>query len=130
MLLLKIYLSLGLLTGYATLSNQECSKEPIIKSIKTTYPTEGTWVKIPKGTKIVTMQVEAENTETVLFWIIPTGTQTWTERKLIGFDLKGNEYDTNFSLTWNINKPYSHDHLYIQALGDGIANELINLSMN
>ncbi|GGI11546.1 hypothetical protein [Gottfriedia solisilvae] len=130
MLLLKIFLSLGLFTDYATLINQEYSKVPNIKNLKTNYPKEGTWVKIPKGAKIVTLQVEAENTETVLFWIIPTGTQTWTERKLIGYDIKEGENDTNFSLTWKINKPYLHDHIYIQALGDGIANELINLSMN
>ncbi|MFC0414065.1 hypothetical protein ACFFHH_01070 [Cytobacillus solani] len=84
-----------------------------------------------KGTKEITFKVKAANTETVLFWLIPTGTQTWTERRLIGYDIKENENDNNFSLTWNIDKPYLHDHLHIQAIGEGIVtNDIINLSMN
>ncbi|MEO4052617.1 hypothetical protein [Solibacillus sp. CAU 1738] len=75
--------------------------------------------------------MEAENTDTVLFWLIPTGTQTWTERKLIGYDIQENQNDHHFSLTWHINMPYLHDHLHIQAIGDGIvANDTINLSMD
>lgn len=84
-----------------------------------------------KGTKEITFKVKAANTETVLFWLIPTGAQTWTERRLIGYDIKENEKDNNFSLTWNIDKPYLHDHLHIQAIGEGIVtNDIINLSMN
>ena len=106
------------------------SSKPVIKSIYTDFPKEGTWVQIPKGTKNLTFHAEAENTETILFWLIPTGTQTWTERKLIGYDIRENETDNNFSLTWNIDKPYLLDHLYIQAIGDGVVEQdEINLYM-
>ncbi|MEH7484801.1 hypothetical protein V7157_27770, partial [Neobacillus drentensis] len=82
-----------------------------------------------KGTKKITFKVKAENTETVLFWLMPTGTQTWNQRKLIGSDIKEDDKDNKFTLTWNIDRPYLLDHLHIQALGEGIANDTINLIM-
>ena len=106
------------------------SSKTEIKNIYTDYPKDGTWVQIPKGTKKITFHVEAVNTETILFWLIPTGTQTWTERKLIGYDIRENETDNNFSLTWNIDKPYLLDHLYIQAIGEEmVEQDIINLYM-
>ena len=132
-MILKLFLVLNIITAFQPFISQESppiSSKPEIKSITTDFPKEGTWVQIPKGTKKLTFQVEAENTDTVLFWLIPTGTQTWTERKLIGYDIREDKYDTNFSLTWSIDKPYLHDHLYIQAIGDGIVEqEEINLYM-
>jgi len=104
LILIKLYIALGLFNGYPTYINQ-VSKVPTIDSLKSDYPMEGTWVRIPKGSKKITFKVQAENTDTILFWLIPTGTQTWTERKLIGYDLKENENDNSFSFTWNINKP-------------------------
>ena len=80
--------------------------------------------------KLLTFHVEAENTETILFWLIPTGTQTWTERKLIGYDIRENQTDNNFTLTWNIDKPYLNDHLHVQAIGEEIVEQdIINLYM-
>lgn len=73
--------------------------------------------------------MKAENTETVLFWLIPTGTQTWNQRELIGYDIKKDKDNNTFSLTWNIDRPL-HDHLQIQALGEGISNDMINLEMH
>jgi hypothetical protein len=85
------------------------------------------WVGIPKGTKKITIYVEAKDTETVLFWLIPTGTQTWNERELIGYDIN-DDNDNKFSLTWEINKPFLHNHLQVQALGmDGIS-DIINIT--
>lgn len=128
MLLFKTYLALGLLGGHPGYINQ-VSKEPVIISLKAGYPTDGSWIKIPKGTREITFKVQSENTETILFWLIPTGTQTWTERKLIGYDIKENENDNNFSFVWNIDQSYLHDHLSIQALGEGITSNIINLQM-
>ena len=132
-MILKLFLALNILTACQPFISQESptsSSKPEIKSIYTDYPKDGTWVQIPKGTKKITFHVEAENTETILFWLIPTGTQTWTERKLIGYDIRENQTDNNFSLTWNIDKPYLHDHLYIQAIGDEIVEQdVINLYM-
>jgi len=132
-MLLKLVIALNILTAFQPFISQEnpiTSLKPEIKSIYTDYPKEGNWVQIPKGTKKITFHVEAENTETILFWLIPTGTQTWTERKLIGYDIRENQTDKNFSLTWNINKLSLYDHLYIQAIGDGIVEQdVINLYM-
>ncbi|WP_262173663.1 hypothetical protein [Saccharococcus sp. Marseille-Q5394] len=132
-MILKLFLAVNILTAHLPFINQESpitTPTPSIKRIYTDYPKDGIWVLIPKGTKQITFYVEAENTETVLFWLIPTGTQTWTERKLIGYDIRENPTDSNFSLTWAIDKPYLHDHLHVQALGDEILEQdIINLSM-
>lgn len=132
-MILKLLLAVNILTAHQPFINQEspiASPKPSIKRIYTDYPNDGNWVQIPKGTMNITFYVEAENTETVLFWLIPTGTQTWTERKLIGYDIRDNPTDHNFSITWTIDKPYLHDHLHIQALGEEILEQdSINLSM-
>ena len=131
-MILKLFLALNIITVFQPFISQESptSSKPEIKSIYTDFLKEGIWVSIPKGTKKITFHVEAENTDTILFWLIPTGTQTWTERKLIGYDIRENETDNNFSLTWNIDKPYLLDHLYIQAIGDGVVEQdEINLYM-
>jgi len=60
---------------------------------------------------------------------MPTGTQTWNDRKLIGYDIKKGEKDNGFSLTWEGDQPSLLNHLHIQALGDEIANDTINLIM-
>ncbi|MCM3743777.1 hypothetical protein M3193_06445 [Sporosarcina luteola] len=132
-MILKLFLAINILTAIQPFINQHSpitSSNPDLKRIYTDYPKDGNWVQIPKGTKNITFYVEAENTETVLFWLIPTGTQTWTERKLIGYDIRENPTDNIFSLTWTIDKSYLHDHLHVQALGDEILEQdTINLSM-
>ncbi|WP_404427031.1 hypothetical protein LG296_12950 [Ureibacillus chungkukjangi] len=129
-MLLKIFLALNILTVLQVHDTTYQSPRPEIKSINSNYTKDGIWISIPKGTKKITFHVEAENTETVLFWLIPTGTQTGVERKLIGYDIQKNQTDHNFYLTWNIDKSSLHDHLYIQAIGEEqVTNEIINLSM-
>ncbi|QHE52417.1 hypothetical protein [Pontibacillus sp. HMF3514] len=105
---------------------------PDIKSIETNYPKNGIWVQIPKGTDEITFNVKAENTQTVLFWLISTGTQTWTERILIGYDIKENDTDNIFTLNWKINKDSLHDHLHVQGLGENPLNfnKIIHLYKN
>ncbi len=130
MIILRSFLVLSLLTTLQPVENQNViSQPPKIISIYTDYPKNGVWVKIPKGTKKITFNVKADNTETVLFWLMPTGTQTWNQRKLIGYDIKEDDKDNQFSLTWIIDRPSLLDHLHIQALGEGIANETVNLIM-
>ena len=132
MIIIKTLLTLSLLTTFQPINKQYAVfHTPKIISIDTEFPKEGNWIIIPKGTKKITFTVKAKNTETVLFWLIPTGTQTWKERKLIGYDIKKNDNDNEFSLIWDIDRPFLHDHLHIQALGngEGISNEIINLSM-
>lgn len=132
-MILKLFLALNFLTAFQpniSQDNPSRSPNPRILNISTDYHNDGNWIQIPKGTKEITFEVKAVNTETVLYWLIPTGTQTWTERKLIGYDIKENQNDNDFSLTWRIDKPYLHDILHIQALGEGVSNGIINLSMN
>jgi hypothetical protein len=131
-MILKIFFAINILTSFQPNMSQDTPSQPPnpeILSISTDYPKDGNWIQIPKGTKEITFEVKATNTETVLYWLIPTGTQTWTERKLIGYDIK-DQIDNDFSLTWKIDKPYLHDHLHIQAIGEGVSNDIINLSMN
>jgi hypothetical protein len=88
MLILKLLISVGLFCnlGMMTANNEITVPPPkVIKSTYTNIPETDNWVIVPKGTKEITISVKAENTETVLFWLIPTGTQTWWERRLIGY---------------------------------------------
>jgi hypothetical protein len=129
-MILKSCIVLNLLTAYHSVENQQVVLgTPKIISVYTDYPKDGIWVQIPKGTKKITFNVKANNTESVLFWLMPTGTQTWNQRKLIGYDIKEDDKDNQFTLTWNIDRPSLLHHLHIQALGDGIANDTINLIM-
>ena len=58
---------------------------------------------------------------------MPTGTQTWNQRRLIGYDIKKHDEDGHFSLTWVIDRPSLLEHLHIQVLGEGIANKTVML---
>ncbi|MEH7442957.1 hypothetical protein V7201_11685 [Bacillus sp. JJ1122] len=98
---------------------------PKIEKFYTSIPEIDNWVSVPQGTDEITIYVEAKNTETVLFWIIPTGIQQWYERKLIGYDIK-DDGDNKFSLTWKI-PGHLQDHLEVQALGE---NELTGSILN
>lgn len=117
-------------TTHQSVENQKVvAPPPKIISFYTNYPKDGNWVRIPKGAKNITFNVHAENTETVLFWLVPSGTETWYERKLIGYDIKKDDKDNQFSLTWIIDKKPLLTHFHIQALGEGIANDSFNLIM-
>ncbi|MEK4339110.1 hypothetical protein [Brevibacillus sp. FSL L8-0710] len=116
---------LSLLSGFFDQQAEE-SRRTVITSISTDLPKEGNWWRVPKGVKQLTIQVEAKNAETVLFWIIPTGTQTWGERELIGYDKNGSD---GWSLTWRFGDRKFHDHIQVQAIGDEtVANEIINVT--
>ncbi|WP_225229664.1 hypothetical protein [Sporosarcina quadrami] len=82
---------------------------------------------VPEGVRTMTISVEAENVDTVLFWITPTGTETWGERTLIGYDIDGSD---GWSTTWEFGDRIFLDHITVQALGsDSVtqASESINL---
>lgn len=125
MSVMKIFLSLALLTYVQPIK----PSAPEIVSISSNFPEKENWVQIPKGTKKITFDVKANNTETVLFWLIPTGTGTWNQTKLIGYDIKTDQQDNTFTLTWSIDRSYLHDHLYVQAIGEGTENVSLNLQM-
>ncbi|MBT2641903.1 hypothetical protein J7I80_06680 [Bacillus sp. ISL-41] len=108
----------------------------VIQSAYTNIPETNNWVTVPKGTEEITIYVEADNTETVLFWLIPTGTQTWWERTLIGYAINTDKEGTfnspqTFSLTWKIDKPFLHDHIEVQLIGmnEATSGGSINITM-
>jgi len=64
--------------------------------------------------------VEAENVETLLFWIFEIGTGTWEERTLIGYDIDGSD---GWAIKWEFGERIFHDHIVIQALGIDAATQ-------
>ena len=138
MLILKMFISVSLFCNIANTiftSNEVTVPPPkVIKEAYTNITEKNNWVTVPKGTKEITIYVEAENTETVLFWLIPTGTQTWWERRLIGYDInkemeKSFHKPQRFSFTWKIDEPF--DHLVVELIGmqDVMNGGSINISM-
>lgn len=61
------------------------------------------------------------NTEEVKFWI-PTGTETWKLRKLIGKDTDGTD---GWSLNWQYNSSNYHHHIIIEAIGTNGSTQYI-----
>ncbi|MFC7679044.1 hypothetical protein [Paenibacillus sp. GCM10028914] len=87
---------------------------------------DGWWV-VPQDAETLTIHVEAQHADIVLFWSSPTGTETGKERELIGYDIDG---DDGWSLKWDIKGQSFHNHIGVQVLGiDGrsMASETFNL---
>jgi hypothetical protein len=101
---------------------------PIITNVKTNFPKKEGWIIVPTDSTELNVTVEATNAETLLFWAVPTGTETWGERELIGYDT--NE-DDGWKITWDIAGKSVHHHMIVQALGsDGktITDETLNIT--
>lgn len=140
MLILKTLISLSLFCNFRTMTaNSEVTipSPKVIKGAYTNIPESDNWVTVPKGTKVITIYVEAENAETVLFWLIPTGTQTWWERRLIGYTINTDIKSTfnspqMFSLTWKIDKQFLHDHIDVELIGmnEITSGGIINIHMD
>lgn len=78
-MILKLFFALNIFTAFQLNISQDTPSQPPIPkilSISTDYPSEGNWIQIPKGKREITFDVKAKNTETVLYWLIPTGTKT------------------------------------------------------
>jgi hypothetical protein len=126
MILINSVLALSLMMNLFSLTSEEyIPPSPKIVKFYTSISEKDNWVMVPEGTKEITFYVEAENTETILFWLIPTGTQQWMNRELIGYDIN-DDGDEKFSLTWVIDR-HLHDHLHIQVLGN---NKIENANIN
>ncbi|MHC8517811.1 hypothetical protein [Sporosarcina sp. ITBMC105] len=124
----------ALLTAWAILTLSACTSEnepleradastvptevqlplPKILEVRTDFEEKHGWVIVPKDSHSMTISVEAEHVDTMLFWIAPTGTGTWRERELIGYDIDGSD---GWSITWDFGDRIFHDHISIQALG-------------
>jgi peptidoglycan hydrolase CwlO-like protein len=111
------------------LSIQDEIKDLNAKILKVTTNLEekNNWHIVPEGARAMTISVEAENVDTILFWIAETGTETWRERTLIGYDKNGTD---GWSIEWDFGDRIFHDHITVQALGSDFAtqaNETINI---
>ncbi|MHA7580763.1 hypothetical protein ACX12E_10205 [Paenibacillus vandeheii] len=101
---------------------------PVIMSVETNFSEKEGWVVVPAKSTELNVTVETTNAETLLFWIVPTGTETWGERELIGYDINAKD---GWNVTWNIAGKSLHHRLVVQALGsDGktITDETINIT--
>jgi hypothetical protein len=101
--------------------------EARILNVDTDLEKEHVWHFVPEGVTTMTISAEAENVDTVLFWITETGTGTWADRTLIGYDIDGSD---GWSVTWDFGDRIFLDHITIQALGSDSATqatEFINL---
>ena len=115
-------------SGEATINQTENRDyEARILKVDTDLEKEHVWHFVPEGVNTMTISVEVENVETILFWITETGTGTWAERTLIGYDIDASD---GWSITWDFGDRLFLDYITIQALGiDGAtqATESINL---
>lgn len=60
------------------------NKVEIIKVSTDLQLNSGWWI-VPEAADSMTIFVEADHADSVLFWLAPTGTETWQERQLIGY---------------------------------------------
>ncbi|WAA08975.1 hypothetical protein [Fervidibacillus albus] len=93
-----------------------------IKKVDTDLEEKDGWYIVPNGVNTMTISVEVENVDTILFWIAETGTGTWDERQLIGYDIDGSD---GWSITWEFGDRIFHDHIAIQALGSDGSTQVI-----
>lgn len=97
-----------------TNETQQMNTKAKILKVYTDIPLDYGWYVVPQDVREVTIYAEVEHVDTVLFWLIPTGTETWSERKLIGYDQDGSD---GFSLTWEFGDQILLNRISIQALG-------------
>ncbi|ULO08772.1 hypothetical protein H1230_08320 [Paenibacillus sp. 19GGS1-52] len=110
------------------ISSQVNDTTPVISNVETNFPKKDGWYVVPKNSGELDVSVNATNVETILFWAVPTGTEAWGERELIGYDINGED---GWSLTWKISEISLHHRIAIQALGsDGktITDETIQIT--
>ena len=96
-------------------------KAQIIK-VNTDLEMKNGWHIVAGAIHTMTISVEAENVDTILLWITPTGTGTWGERTLIGYDIDGSD---GWSIEWEFGNRVFHDHLTVQALGSDVTTQAI-----
>ena len=111
--------------GVETLSNPSEENKDMdysakISNVYTDLAQENGWSIVSGGVTEMTITVEAENVDVVLFWIAPTGTGTGLERELIGYDLDGSD---GWSINWKFGNRTFHDHITVQVLGSDYASQ-------
>mgnify|MGYP000949831348 FL=1 len=112
--LIGVYIVLVILIFSACSHSEKFDTSAKLLRVYTDLQKEADWWIVSKEISEMSIFVEAENIDTVLFWIVPTGTETWRERTLIGYDKDGSN---GWSLTWEFGDRTFHDRIFVQALG-------------
>ncbi|PGZ99835.1 hypothetical protein COE51_08565 [Bacillus pseudomycoides] len=78
------------------------------------YSIKNGWISLPKTDGTLTVRVTAKNTKRIKFYLIPTGTATYNQRKLIGSSWGKNG---KFVFKWNFkeNQNIFH-HFAVEAI--------------
>ncbi|MUT68120.1 hypothetical protein [Paenibacillus sp. NEAU-GSW1] len=86
-------------------------------TIETIPASKGNWTYIPEGKGEMIIRITTTNADRVKVWRVPTGTQQWSERKLI-CDHSG--LKNNWACVWSYNEKESiHDHFVVIAYNKG-----------
>jgi hypothetical protein len=103
------------------------AEEPPFLSIETIPKPEGNWVYIQKGSGEMVIKAITRNVQRIKVWIVPTGTQTWAERKLL-CDQSGNK--DIWKCIWRYTAEETiHYHVVIRVEGkSGVSEEIINVT--
>jgi hypothetical protein len=103
------------------------AEEPPYLSIDTIPKPEGNWVYIQEGSGEMVIKVTTRNVQRIKVWIVPTGTQTWDERKLL-CDQSGNK--DFWTCIWRYTAEETiHYHVVIHAVGrSGVLAEILNVT--
>lgn len=103
------------------------NKAKVLK-VNTNLEVKHGWHIVPDTDSTLILSAEVENVDTVLFWIAETGTGTWGERTLIGYDIDGRD---GWSIEWDFGDRIFHDHIVFQALGsDGSTQAMESINVH
>lgn len=93
------------------------AEEPPFLSVEAIPAPEGNWVYIPEGSGEMVIKVTTRNVQKIKIWIVPTGSQTWDERRLL-CEEKGNK--DLWTCIWRYTAEETiHDHIVIHVEGKG-----------
>ncbi|MCM3390658.1 hypothetical protein M3649_21480 [Ureibacillus chungkukjangi] len=98
-----------------TYASSKTIEPKIIEYASSPYKVKNGWVCIPKGEIDLSIEVRAENTSKIFFYLTPTGTNTFSKRKLIA---SSEEENGIFKINHTFNKNESIlYHLSVDAVG-------------
>lgn len=78
------------------------------------YSIKNGWISLPKTDGTLTVSITAKNAKRIKFYLIPTGTATYNQRKLIGISESKNG---KFSFKWNFKEDQNiFHHFAVEAI--------------
>jgi len=91
---------------------------PVVGAVTTTprLACDGGWCTVPAGPGTVTFTAQVTGAHRVEFFLVPTGTDTWSLRRSLGTDREGAD---GWAVTWAYGEEPLMHHLVVQARGPG-----------